>query len=134
MILQVGVKLLIKRDDKFLFIRRSKSFKPGPQKWDIPGGRIEAGERLGDALAREVKEETSLLVDSFNLLMAQDIFDPRKDIHVVRLTYVGTASGEVKISDEHDDYKWMSIEEISSEAYVDSRLGELIESMGEGLR
>ncbi len=58
--LQVGVKVLIEKNGKYLFLRRSQAFKPGPQKWDIPGGRIEPDEPLSEALEREVREETHL--------------------------------------------------------------------------
>ena len=126
--LQVGVKILIERDGTYLFLRRSRDFKPGPQKWDIPGGRIEIDETLEAALAREVLEETSLSFQPpIKLLAAQDIFAPAKDIHVVRLTYSGTALGDVKISDEHDDYRWMTKAEILSEEHVDSYLREVLE-------
>lgn len=132
--LQVGVKLLVKKDNTYLFIRRSSSFKPGPQKWDIPGGRIEADERLHEALAREVEEEVALTVrGDETLLVAQDIFVAEKDIHVVRLTYVGSAEGEVKLSDEHDAFQWMTLDEILREEYVDTYLRAALNSLEEVL-
>lgn len=131
--LQVGVKLVIEKDGKYLFIRRAQSFKPGPQKWDIPGGRIEEGERLREALAREVKEEVSLeLRSGERLLFAQDIFAPEKDLHVVRLTYVGAASGTVRLSDEHDAFRWMTLHEIRQEEYVDTYLKEVLILLQQG--
>lgn len=128
--LQVGVKALIQRDEKYLFLRRHKDFKPEPQKWDILGGRIEADESLGDALAREITEETGLQLQSIDkLLAAQDIFVEDKDLHVVRLTYIATAEGEVAISEEHDEYKWMSLDELLAEPNVDRYLKEILESL-----
>lgn len=128
--LQVGVKVLIRRDDRYLFLRRSADFKAGPQKWDIPGGRIEPDEALDAALAREVHEETGLeLVSIDRLLAAQDIFVPDAEVHVVRLTYTGAAKGEVVISDEHDDYRWMTRDEVLSETYVDSYLKEVLHAI-----
>lgn len=130
--LQVGVKVLIEKGGKYLFLRRSQAFKPGPQKWDIPGGRIEPDELLSDALAREVREETGLTLGStLELLAAQDIFAADKDIHVVRLTYRVRAEdneGDVVISDEHDDYKWMTRAEVLSEEQLDSYLHEVLNS------
>lgn len=107
--LQVGVKALIEQDGKYLFLRRSADFKAGPQKWDIPGGRIDSDEALHDALERELREETALRLGRIErLITAQDIFVPPKDIHVVRLTYHASATGDVVISDEHDQYTWMT--------------------------
>ena len=128
--LQVGVKVLIRRDDTYLFLRRSAAFKAGPQKWDIPGGRIEPDEALDVALTREVYEETGLeLVSIDRLLAAQDIFVPDAEVHVVRLTYTGAAKGEVVISDEHDEYRWMTLEDVLSEPHVDSYLKEVLHTL-----
>jgi len=129
MILQVGVKVLIQNNDgKYLFVRREPSFRIGSQKWDIPGGRIEPDEPLLDALRREVKEETGLELDlADKLLAAQDIFVDDKNLHVVRLTYLGKAGGAVSLSDEHDDHRWMTREEILAEEHVDSYLREVLE-------
>lgn len=126
MILQVGVKLLIKNtNEQYLFIRRAPSFKPGEQKWDIPGGRIEPDESLEEALAREVLEETGMkLQGTPALLAAQDIFVPAKDLHVVRLTYAGTADGEVVISDEHSEFRWMTKAE-AQEGLLDSYIAKI---------
>lgn len=130
MILQVGVKALVKQNNKYLFLRRSKDFKAGPQKWDIPGGRIESDEPLYEALAREVKEETGLTLESVEkLLAAQDIFAPEKNLHVIRLTYAASASGELVISDEHDDFRWMSLAQIREEPHVDTYLKEVLETL-----
>lgn len=130
MILQVGVKALIKQGDSYLFLRRSKAFKAGPQKWDIPGGRIEPDEPLHEALAREVLEETGLDLDSVGeLLAAQDIFVQEKDLHAVRLTYVASASGDTVISDEHDKFSWMTMEQIIAEPHVDKYLREVLKTL-----
>lgn len=130
MILQTGVKALIKQDEKYLFLRRSKDFKQGPQKWDIPGGRININETLDVALAREVEEETGLRLTSIDsLLAAQDIFVHDKGLHVVRLTYIATAQGTISISDEHDNHRWMSLEDALAEPNVDTYVREVMRSM-----
>ena len=128
--IQVGVKALICRDDKYLFLRRALTFRDGTQEWDIPGGRIEPAEALHVALAREVLEETGLVLDDTEVLLtAQDIFVPDSDVHVVRLTYRATATGTVVISDEHDGYKWMTRHEVLAEPYVDSYVRKVLETL-----
>lgn len=130
--LQVGVKVLVQNESgEFLFLRRDVSFRPGaPQKWDIPGGRINPDESLMAALGREVKEETGMSLESADeLLAAQDIFVDKAEVHVVRLTYRGKATGDVKLSDEHDAFKWMKLDEILSEEYIDSYLVSVLRSI-----
>jgi len=111
--LQVGVKILLKNEGgKYLVVRRSAEKYPEVgAKWDIVGGRINAGFSLLENLKREVLEETGLEIkDEPKLITAQDIL--KTDKHVVRLTYLGLADGEVKLSDEHSEYGWFSLEEI----------------------
>lgn len=111
--LQVGVKILLKNiDGKYLVVCRSAEKYPEVgAKWDIVGGRINTGFSLLENLKREVMEETGLeIMSEPKLITAQDIL--KTDKHVVRLTYAGFADGEVKLSDEHSEYKWLSFEDI----------------------
>ena len=114
---QVGVKIIIKNlSNEYLFLRRSQSFNQGTLLWDIPGGRIESDEALGDALNRELREETGLSVQVASLIDAQDIFVAEKDIHVVRLTYLGEVKDErIGLSEEHSEYRWMTRDQASIE-------------------
>lgn len=112
--LQVGVKALIENSDgKYLFMRRSRTLdRETETHWDIPGGRIEPEEALSEGLAREINEETGLTLQGIpTLLAAQDIFVSSADLHVVRLTYVAQAKGNLNLSDEHEEHAWMSIEQ-----------------------
>lgn len=127
--LQVGVKILLKNaQGQYLLLRRSLSKYPDVNgRWDIPGGRINPGTVLFDNLKREVKEETNVdLVGQPQLVAAQDILrSPGK--HVVRLTYVGQAEGEIKLDpDEHDDHKWHSVQELAEHEDLDMYLKELL--------
>jgi len=110
--LEVGVKALIMNDaGQYLALKRSKPY-PGEEepRWDIPGGRINLGETLLDALAREIKEETNLkMTGTPEIILGQDILRvPGK--HTVRLTYLAKASGNVELSDEHPEYQWVNLE------------------------
>jgi 8-oxo-dGTP diphosphatase len=112
--LQVGVKALIKnKQNQYLFLLRTKLMGTESEaRWDIPGGRIETDESLLDALKREILEETGMQITNSPVLMgAQDIFTS-DELHVVRLTYTLDADGDVSISDEHQDARWLTLEEI----------------------
>jgi len=57
---------IIVRQDRFLAARRSPAMTC-PGFWEFPGGKVEAGETLGEALARELEEELSIAIDAFSL-------------------------------------------------------------------
>lgn len=125
--LQVGVKVLLRNTDgKFLFMRRSQYEERGAGKWDIPGGRIEAGTPLMENLAREIKEETGLVMKGEpRLLTAQDIV--WQDRHVVRITYVGEVEGEPTLSKEHSEYAWFSYDELHTVENMDDYVKKLLD-------
>jgi 8-oxo-dGTP diphosphatase len=66
----VGVGAIILRDDHVLLVQRGK--EPAYGKWSIPGGLVELGESLVEAVLREVKEEVNLEVQVRDLVVALD--------------------------------------------------------------
>jgi len=127
--LQVGVKVLLKnKEGRYLLLRRSaKKYPEVGEQWDMVGGRINPGTTLMENLAREVREEAGLsLASNPRLIAAQDILRvPGR--HVVRLTYIGTADGEPKLSEEHDRYRWFDLSEIGTASRSDPYLKELLD-------
>jgi ADP-ribose pyrophosphatase YjhB (NUDIX family) len=130
-LLQVGVKVLLKnKESKYLLVHRSLEKYPEVKsgRWDIVGGRINPGVSLIDNLKREIKEETGLnLFGEPRLIAAQDIM-PKPDRHIVRLTYLGEADGEVTLDiEENDHYKWYEWDEILVLDDVDSYFKKLLD-------
>lgn len=115
--LQVGVKALIKNEQgRYLMLRRSEPYKDEAEpRWDIPGGRINPGEPIFEALAREIKEETGLTMQGEpRIVYAQDILRIAGR-HIVRLTFEAAANGEVKLNPaEHSAYQWVPLEAIAN--------------------
>jgi len=117
--LEVGVKAFIKNTEgKFLVLKRAKPFTGETRKrWDIPGGRIIPGEKLEQALQREIKEETGLQIDKIiTVLAAQDILRV-KGRHTVRLTYLVACHNPgtiILLPEEHTEYQWVSLKKLQS--------------------
>lgn len=122
--------MLKNNEGKYLLVRRNpKKYPEVGDKWDIVGGRIEAGTSLIDNLRREIKEEIGLVYQDLpKLVAAQDILRS-SDKHVVRLTYVGHLNGEPVVDGDHSAAKWFSAEEIKqmSEMELDSYFRKLVE-------
>jgi ADP-ribose pyrophosphatase YjhB (NUDIX family) len=130
MILQVGVKAFLKnKNGKYLLIKRSPIKYPEvPNPWDIAGGRIDPGSPLLENLKREVKEETGLsILSEPKLVAAQDILRISEK-HIVRLSYVAETDGEpVLDTEENNEYKWVTIEEIKKQVGLDNYVKEIVE-------
>ncbi|MBI2579622.1 MAG: NUDIX domain-containing protein [Candidatus Aenigmarchaeota archaeon] len=112
--LQVGVKILVKNDGgKYLLLKRSAEKYPEVgERWDIVGGRIDAGIPLIENLRREVMEETGLVIENEPVLVAAQDILRIEGRHIVRLTYVGYANGNPVLTDEHTEYGWFTVEEM----------------------
>ena len=109
--------LLLDKDDRCLLLRRSAASKNNPGKWELPGGKSDPGENFDVALAREVYEETGLsirLMRPFETTMSQ-----LPDRQVVYLVMLAEAMpGKVRLSKEHDSYKWVSPGEFDNFDFV----------------
>ncbi len=68
MLIQVAVAVIINSDDEILISRRSAEQHQG-NKWEFPGGKVEADESSEEALGREIKEELGIEVQASIHLM-----------------------------------------------------------------
>lgn len=111
-------KGIIVKDGKFLLLRKSESEMEATKinkhiRWDLPGGAIQFFERGYEGLHREVREETGL---SVSIVKPIGVYDAIKShIHMTVITYLCICnSGQVSLSYEHDEYHWLSPEEIKN--------------------
>lgn len=112
----IATKAIIKKNDKYLVLFKSENEDINPNKIDIPGGRIEFGEAVEDCLIREVKEEVSLDIEIRKLSRVWYIV--KEDLHIAGITFLANyLSGEIKLSGEHNKYKWLSKYEIINSNY-----------------
>lgn len=82
--------------------------------WQMVTGKVQMGENTVESAKRELLEETGLIADRFYVADFVDTyFDPRHNAIFMAPVFVAFIDSpqRVKISPEHDDYKWLSIEE-----------------------
>lgn len=85
-------------------------------KWVIPGGHVDLGERIEDAVRREVKEETNLDVYDVEFVCFQEFVYGEgfwKKRHFIFFDYAcKTDSTDVVLNDEAQEYTWARLEEL----------------------
>lgn len=101
-------------DGNILILRRSETHPYVPLKPDLPGGEVEEHESLREAVLREVREETGLVMPTENCHLIFTTTDWEYDGNRVRVMYkacVMDVRPEVRLSWEHDQYNWVSVDE-----------------------
>lgn len=97
----------------YLFLKRSQKSIWGANKWDLPGGKMDHGETPKETLKREVKEETGQIVKNPELvgMIKVKVKKQNKKINVLKLIYIGKSIGKIKINNENQDYKILTLNE-----------------------
>ncbi len=116
--------LIIDSKGQILVIRRSPYDTRRTNKWDFPGGGYEQGEDVIDAIKREVHEEVGLTACTVSPVYIASGIDHASQFMdgetVFAICYLCSDwEGEVKVSDEHSEYKWVSKEEALGLDYGD---------------
>jgi len=110
----VAVAAAIVEGGRILLVRRAS--EPGRGCWSLPGGVVQLGERLGEAVVREALEETGLLIE---VVRPIDIIETiirdergRVRFHYVIIDYLARPiSGELRASSDALEARWVSLDE-----------------------
>lgn len=104
----LGVGAIAVSGGRLLLVRRAK--EPGRGLWSLPGGHVEGGEYLADALRREVKEETGLDVEVGGLA---GIFEVLGEAHLVVLDFtVNVTGGQPRPGGDALEARWVDLDAV----------------------
>jgi 8-oxo-dGTP diphosphatase len=109
-----AVCALIRKDGKVLAMRRALTKDASPGIWEAVSGRMEPGEEPLEAVHREIREETGLVVRvQARPWSAHHAL--RAGVPMLIVYYVADwVSGEVAMSDEHDAWEWLDADAFAS--------------------
>ncbi len=129
----IGIKIIVKRDDKIFLVREPEDNEWMPGRMSLPGGKLLLGETISEGLTRKIKTEIGLEVDVLGLIKLVNILMPNKNVyHFVFLAE--WKHGEINLSKiEAQNANWYG-EEIQrftkddfAEYYNDEVLREVID-------
>jgi 8-oxo-dGTP diphosphatase len=109
----VIVKAVVFKKDKVLLLKRTKKDKFAAGEWDLPGGKLEYGEKPEEGLHREILEESGLKVKISSPFSIGYWYSNKEKVYKIAIDYVAEyKSGKVKKSDEHEIVEWQNINNI----------------------
>jgi mutator protein MutT len=82
------------------------------EEWELPGGRLEAGEEPEEAVVREVREELGLTVRARELVDAWTYTPDGTTVVIVVYACELLGAPELTRSDEHSDVRWIAAEDV----------------------
>lgn len=108
----LGVGAVVVDDGRLLMVKRAKD--PGRGLWSVPGGHVEVGEYLGDAVRREVLEETALEIAVEGLVGFFEVVGD--DYHYVILDFMARPTGgrAVSAGSDVDEVEWVPLDEVTA--------------------
>jgi 8-oxo-dGTP diphosphatase len=128
---ELSVGAVVVHDGSLLLVRRGHG--PAAGEWSVPGGRVERGEMLAEAVAREVLEETGLECICGELLGWVEIItdEPDPEHHFVVLDFVATVleHGQPVAGDDAAEVRWVPVDEVLELNLVDG-LAEFLHEQG----
>ena len=115
---KVVVGGVIINENKVLIVQRASDEEAYPDLWEVPSGKKEPLEKVTDAVLREVKEETGLVtemvkvIDVFNFSVEKT--NETRDVTQINFLLKLIGSSEVKLSNEHQNFAWITKDEINN--------------------
>lgn len=114
----IVMRVILINAGKILLIKRSHKDSNNPLKWEIPGGKLDQGQDLETAAEREVIEEAGIYATPIKkFVFFEESLSNQNSRKYKGVPYIGFSSlyksdsSRVRLSEEHEDFKWVSFEE-----------------------
>ena len=114
---------ILKDNDKLLIVKRNSNDDLYPGAWEFPGGHVETGETLKEALKRELKEEIGF-EGTINPIITHYTDEVKNNRHDIEIDFIVNVDNniDVKLSSEHEDYKWVTKDSELLDDYIKEKL------------
>jgi 8-oxo-dGTP diphosphatase len=111
----LGVGAVVVRGEQVLVVRRANP--PLQGQWSIPGGLVETGETIRDAVIREIREETGFTIEPLELTEVFERIlrdaDSRVQYHFVVIDYLcRISSGELQAGSDVSEIRWAGFDDL----------------------
>jgi len=124
---RVGLAVILMKDDKVLLGKRKNAHGAGT--WSFPGGHIELFEELYECAYRELREETGLTLEDYNLVdyhtsaATNDFFRKENKHYITLFLRAEYKSGEIKVMepDKCEEWKWFQWKKFPDELFLPVR-------------
>ena len=112
----VATKAFIICDAEVLLLRESSAYKDSAHtgKLDLPGGRVELGQKFDESLLREIQEETGLEVEIGKPFFVNESYPTVRgeNWQIIRIFFeCNSKSKDVILSEDHSEFIWIKPEE-----------------------
>jgi ADP-ribose pyrophosphatase YjhB (NUDIX family) len=130
----LGVSAVVRRDGRVLLVRRGRMPLAGA--WALPGGKVEAGERLAEAAAREVREETGIIIDQLRRIDLAEIIERDesgglRSHHVVVVFEGNVQTGTLRAGDDAIEVRWATAADLDDMVLTEDTARVLSRLVGE---
>ena len=122
----LAVSAVVERDGRIMVVRRARP--PAQDRYTLPGGVVEAGETLIDAIRREVEEETAIDIEpndiaAYREVIARDDEDRTKRHFVIIVFAARWRANEATPNEEIAEARWIEPDEIGRLPTTDGLAG-----------
>jgi mutator protein MutT len=123
----VSVGAMIFNENNELFLsKRSQKCKNEKGCWEIPGGGVDFGEKLADAIKREMKEEYGVEIEIIKQFPAEDHIIPNENQHWVATTFLAKFKPgnkpRIMEPEKCDEIGWFSLDTLPSPLSIITKL------------